>query len=239
MKSLYRSEELVLERAEKVLVSEPENIIEEYQVLCDEYKKLLRQTKTLIRVADLMQSDLKMLSEELGKVSRIDELTELYNRRYFRKLFLQEWKLAVKEQKTLSALMIDIDYFKKYNDTYGHLEGDQCLKAISKVFQDTIRNPEDHVARFGGEEFVILLPGCKAEAAACVGKKLIENVDALSGCKDSVLYGKNVTISVGLASVIPDKKSHMHDFLDQADQALYESKAEGRHCLRVYDSFEN
>lgn len=62
---------------------------------------------------------------------------------------------------------------------------------------------------------------------------------ALSGCKDSVLYGKNVTISVGLASVIPDKKSHMHDFLDQADQALYESKAEGRHCLRVYDSFEN
>ena len=109
MKSLYRSEELVLERAEKVLVSEPENIIEEYQVLCDEYKKLLRQTKTLIRVADLMQSDLKMLSEELGKVSRIDELTELYNRRYFRELFLQEWKLAVKEQKTLSALMIDID----------------------------------------------------------------------------------------------------------------------------------
>lgn len=110
MKSLYRSEELVLERAEKVLASEPENIIEEYQFLCDEYKKLLRQTKTLIRVADLMQSDLKMLSEELGKVSRIDELTELYNRRYFRELFLQEWKLAVKEQKTLSALMIDIDY---------------------------------------------------------------------------------------------------------------------------------
>ena len=138
-----------------------------------------------------------------------------------------------------SVILLDIDDFKPINDTYGHLEGDQCLKAISKVFQDTIRNPEDHVARFGGEEFVILLPGCKAEAAACVGKKLIENVDALSVCKDSVLYGKNVTISVGLASVIPDKKSHMHDFLDQADQALYESKAEGRHCLRVYASFEN
>lgn len=234
MKSLYRAEELVVERAERLLSKAPEGSMEEYRVLCAEYRKLLRQTKTLVRVADLMQSELKALSEELGKVSRVDGLTEIYNRRYFREIFLQEWQRAVTKKKRISVLMIDIDHFKEYNDTYGHLAGDDCLKSVAAAFQRAVRRPQDCVARFGGEEFVVLLPNSREETAVHMAERLIQNIADLCQCERSPLYKKRVTISVGVASMIPAAADQLHAFLDEADQALYEAKAAGRNCFRIY-----
>jgi diguanylate cyclase (GGDEF)-like protein len=234
IRSLYLEEEAVLKRAEGLLMSQQCFSLDVYRELYEEYRKLLKQMKTLVNVADLTQAELKTLSEELGKVSRIDGLTELYNRRYFREIFLHTWQQAVEEKDILSLLMIDIDYFKKYNDTYGHLQGDECLKAVAAEFQRAVGHPEDFVARFGGEEFVILLPHSDAEAAIDVAKRLLQNIENLCMEHSASPFGQRVTISVGIACRCPTSDVKPNTLLDEADQALYKAKAAGRNCFKLY-----
>lgn len=152
-----------------------------------------------------------------------DELTGLYNRRHFLQVLQLEWKRAARFHRPLSLLMIDVDYFKKYNDTYGHSEGDRVLRHMGGVLLKTVREV-DTLARYGGEEFVILLPDTDRAGALAVGEKLRRIVDQ---------QASPVTISVGLAA-FPDDVKELDDLIDHADVALYDAKDHGRNRVVAY-----
>lgn len=159
-----------------------------------------------------------------------DELTRLYNRRHFQQVLHMEWKRATRFRRPLSLLMIDIDHFKSFNDTCGHLEGDKVLKKIADVLAKNLREV-DTLARFGGEEFVVLLPDTDREGTLVVGEKLrhlveIERYDAQNNIMP-------LTISVGI-SVFPDDAKEMDDLIDHADEALYDAKDGGRNRVVVF-----
>jgi len=129
MDNIFSREEQIISRAEALLGANSFQSAKDasnYRVLLDEYKILLRQMMKIVKMADKTQLDLKIVSEKLDRLSHIDVLTGLYNRRYFNEPYVKEWNSAVRSQKELAIIMIDIDYFKKYNDTYGHLQGDEC-----------------------------------------------------------------------------------------------------------------
>lgn len=242
MQEIFVREEQVITTAGELLEQnlfsskEDEN---NYKNLYYEYKSLLKQIKTVVKLSDLIQMELKNISEELILTSQTDSLTELYNKGYFNERYKTEWENAIQSNKPISLIMVDIDLFKKYNDTYGHLLGDECLKAVADEMRHTIhtiQRPKDMIARFGGEEFIILLPETEIEGAAEITGDLVRNIEALGiEHKGSMQYNK-VTISAGVASALPKVEDNMDILLKQADSALYIAKNEGRNCFRKYDS---
>ncbi len=161
-----------------------------------------------------------------------DELTGLYNRRHFQSVLQIEWKRAVRFRRSLSLLMVDVDHFKKYNDTYGHLHGDKVLKEMAQVLKRSVREI-DTLARFGGEEFILLLPDTDKKGAIAVGEKLRKIVNEhrfpdVAGTASSL-----VTISVGI-SAYPDDVRELDDLIDHADIALYDAKDSGRNRVVCY-----
>ncbi|OGQ21295.1 MAG: hypothetical protein A3I05_06995 [Deltaproteobacteria bacterium RIFCSPLOWO2_02_FULL_44_10] len=160
-----------------------------------------------------------------------DELTGLANRRYFQQMIQVEWKRAVRFRRDLSVLMIDVDYFKKYNDTHGHLEGDKLLRALGAVFRNNLREV-DTAARFGGEEFILLLPDTDKRGAIVVGEKMRRLIEEQSR-GDRTLFQGSISISVGIAT-FPDDVAEIDDLIDHADIALYRAKEEGRNRVVCY-----
>jgi diguanylate cyclase (GGDEF)-like protein len=162
----------------------------------------------------------------IEQVALIDPLTKISNRRGFNKLLDNEWRKAVKNKKPISFMLIDADKFKVYNDTYGHPQGDKLLQTIANVFKQ-LAPFHECAARWGGEEFVILMPGTNIEQAAETAEKVRSEVEA------SVILTEDsaetrITVSIGLNSVIPDEESVIGDFINKADQALYKAKEAGR-----------
>ncbi|MCA0445499.1 MAG: diguanylate cyclase [Bacteroidetes bacterium] len=175
------------------------------------------------------------LQLQLEEMSQTDGLTNLANRRRFDEALNEEWRRAKRTGNPVSLIMIDIDHFKKYNDNYGHLEGDYCLKQVSAVLAHTGNRPGDLVARFGGEEFVVLLSGASLEPA----KKMAENLRAaVSNLKIRHEYSENadhVTISLGLASIVPAfDQNNPNVLISLADTALYQAKKSGRNRVVVF-----
>lgn len=160
-----------------------------------------------------------------------DELTGIYNRRHFQEVLKMEWKRAIRFKRHLSLLMIDIDHFKKLNDTYGHLYGDKVLREVSNIILKNIREV-DTVARFGGEEFVALLPDTDKLGAMVVGEKLRQLVEAQK-FDDIVRHHAPLTISTGISVFLEDAKE-IDDLIDHADVALYDAKDNGRNRVVVY-----
>lgn len=171
------------------------------------------------------------LYEKMQAMATIDGLTRVYNRLYFHELLSKEIIKADQGGYPMAVSIFDIDFFKKFNDTYGHLFGDRVLKTISRVAKDSIRS-EDSIARYGGEEFVILMPNTTAEQAF----KLIDNIrgkiSSTSVKEETVTAG--VTASFGIACY-PDNGSTESEILSAADTALYKAKEEGRNCVRVFE----
>ncbi len=237
MDKIYAKEHQVLATAEKLLGSrqfESEADEENYRLLCEEYKKLLRQTIKVIQISDIMQLELKKMSKQLETASQLDSLTGLYNRKYFLDVYQREWKSAVRSGGMLTLLMADIDYFKEYNDTYGHIEGDSCLTMVTDKLRCVVNRPRDVIVRYGGDEFIIMLPETGIAGAAVLAEKILAGVQGLglehSGSQD---YGK-VTVSIGVAEILPKEGLSTDILLRQVDQALYEAKREGRNCFRLY-----
>ncbi|MBN8706086.1 MAG: diguanylate cyclase [Bacteroidetes bacterium] len=175
------------------------------------------------------------LQIQLEEMSQTDGLTNLANRRRFDEALNEEWRRAKRTGIPVSLIMIDIDHFKKYNDNYGHLEGDYCLKQVSTVLAHTGNRPGDLVARFGGEEFVVLLSGASLEPA----KRMAENLRAaVSNLKLRHEYSENadhITISLGLASIVPAfDQNNPHVLISLADTALYQAKKSGRNRVVVF-----
>jgi len=168
------------------------------------------------------------LNEKLESLSMTDELTKLNNRRAFLEYLDTIWVLSRRLQTPVNILMLDVDYFKKYNDSLGHLEGDKALAAIAQCMKNHIKREADFVARFGGEEFVCLLPFLEKEDALNLAKNLGQKIENMEIPHPASEHSKYVTVSIGLASTIPDGSNSQTQLLDEADKALYRAKESGR-----------
>lgn len=175
------------------------------------------------------QQQLKEANIELQRLNNVDALTGASNRKHFNEYIATEWKRAAREQSPLSVLMIDVDDFKSYNDTYGHLAGDEALRKIAETMRNILKRPADLAARFGGEEFVIVLPGTPLEGAHAVGENVRKSVEDLQVPHSASRAAGFVTISVGATSTIPLPGDDSYLFLiETADVALYEAKKSGK-----------
>jgi diguanylate cyclase (GGDEF)-like protein len=173
---------------------------------------------------------LTLLSEELHLLSTTDSLTGLANRRHFENCFELEWRRAIRNQDSIALIIIDIDYFKKYNDLYGHQAGDDCLRTVCSSLQTYAQRSGELVVRYGGEEFVVLLPRMTLAGAQHIAENMCQSVRELNiSHEDS--NEKNVTISLGVTAMIPNINDDDESLLRDADRALYQAKANGRNCV--------
>ncbi|MEI7671776.1 MAG: diguanylate cyclase [Deltaproteobacteria bacterium] len=169
-------------------------------------------------------SDHKRVETILQDLSRRDGLTGLANRRHFDESLEREWKRALREKEPLSIILCDIDFFKNYNDTYGHQSGDDCLRAVARTLEHAIRRPLDVAARYGGEEFVVILPDTPLPGALAVAESIRSEIEALAIPHTSSSAAPIVTISLGVASAVPAPDGTAAEILCAADQALYRAK---------------
>ncbi len=164
----------------------------------------------------------------LERMARIDGLTQVANRRSFDERLLQEWRRLAREKKPFSLLLCDIDFFKRYNDTYGHQAGDDCLKKVAQALEKSILRPGDMVARYGGEEFGLILPGIDIEGALVVARRALEEVARLEVEHKASDVSPFVSISLGASCFNPPNEGSPEDLVGMADEALYQSKEQGR-----------
>jgi diguanylate cyclase (GGDEF)-like protein len=169
----------------------------------------------------------------LGDLAVNDGLTGIHNRRHFDEIINIEWKRAKREKSPLSLIMLDIDYFKKYNDTYGHQAGDECLIKVATALSDSMRRPADLVARYGGEEFVIVLPNVELNEATKFSEKIRADIEDLKIEHRLSSISPFITASLGVASILPSNDSTHEALLQSADKALYNAKIRGRNCVTI------
>lgn len=174
--------------------------------------------------------------ERLANLAAIDGLTEIPNRRQFDERLHTEWNQAKRDTSFLALIMMDIDYFKQYNDNYGHAAGDDCLVAVARAISGTLKRPSDFVARYGGEEFVALLPGTDASKALLVANNICEAVRRLEIPHRYSDADNIVTISLGLSTVIPRADMSRQAFIEQADKMLYQAKHSGRNRVCAHEN---
>jgi diguanylate cyclase (GGDEF)-like protein len=158
----------------------------------------------------------------------IDALTDIPNRRNFDIRIREEWRRERRTGCSLSMLMVDIDFFKRYNDTYGHPQGDILLRSLASLFTAHLKRPSDFAARLGGEEFAILLPGTDKEGAAAMAEKIRAAVEGMVVPVAGQEKTTSVTISIGVATRVPDKDTPVEELVEEADKNLYAAKAAGR-----------
>lgn len=188
------------------------------QLQRDEAYRALRKSQQA-----LMETNL-----ELQRLTNVDGLTGLSNRRYFEEYYQTEWINAVREKKPISILMVDIDHFKQYNDTYGHLAGDEVLRSVALALKETFRRPKDLAVRMGGEEFIVVLPQTTASELAVLVTRAVLAVEALNLPHIASPVADHVTISVGGATRLPEREEFPFSLVEAADKAMYEAKRAGR-----------
>ncbi|HEY2748680.1 MAG TPA: sensor domain-containing diguanylate cyclase [Polyangia bacterium] len=174
------------------------------------------------------EDELKRLQRELEDLSFKDGLTGIANRRRFDSLSEREWDSARRSQRPLSLLLIDIDFFKQYNDHYGHIRGDDCLKRVAQALGVAARRPRDILARYGGEEFALVLPETDAAGAEAVAALCRESVTREAIAHERSAAAAHVTISVGVGTVVPAAGEEWLRFIDTVDRRLYRAKQSGR-----------
>lgn len=179
--------------------------------------------------------DLVKANQELQLISHVDGLTQIANRRYFDRYFEQEWQRLSREQKPISILLCDVDYFKQYNDYYGHQAGDLCLQRIAHLLAKTVHRPADLVARYGGEEFVLLLSNTDISGAKAVAESILNLLREMQ-IPHAAAPPQQLSISLGIATVIPGKHLTPESLLAVADLALYKAKSQGRNRYAVADN---
>ena len=175
-----------------------------------------------------MEIALKEANLELRRQANIDSLTQVANRRRFDEYLTQEWSRCAREKQTLSLILCDVDYFKFYNDAYGHQAGDECLYKVAQGMTMSIKRPADVVFRYGGEEFAMILPFTQGEGALKVAQDVREQIIKLQIPHDLSEVSHYVTLSLGVSSIIPHMESSPECLIAAADRALYEAKALGR-----------
>lgn len=201
---------------------------DEFTRLTKEYEKLLRQLRRITKLSDRTTDNLNTHKLDLLDKVHYDVLTGIYNRRFMEETLKQLLKTLARSGGMLSVFMVDVDYFKKYNDTYGHSMGDSCLKAVAKALNDCITRADDFVARYGGEEFVIVLPNTDESGARIMADRILDTVRVCNISNDNNDAAGGVTISIGVTTGRAEHKQSYGDYIKQADKALYMSKQSGR-----------
>ncbi len=185
---------------------------------------------------DVLREEVTDSNQQLDRLSRFDPLTDLANRRHFDEFLSQVWSRAQHDGQEVVLLMIDIDHFKKYNDCYGHAQGDACIQAVAKALSGNLRQPEDLIARYGGEEFVAVLPGANGARAMAAAEQMRQAVVDLKLAHEASLGLKQVTLSIGVACMRADgAHANPESLLARADAALYRAKAAGRNTVVLAD----
>jgi diguanylate cyclase (GGDEF)-like protein len=172
--------------------------------------------------------ELKRYHDILENLSVTDGLTGIANRRRFDQFLEREWRRAIRSRSPLSLIFMDIDLFKTFNDHYGHLAGDDCLRKLAQGLNEVIQRPADLLARYGGEEFACVLPETDTQGAIAVADKIRQKIDNLNITFTSPISGDHITVSMGLATLIPLKAQSSADLIRLADELLYEAKKLGR-----------
>ena len=191
----------------------------------NEQKRIIEaKTQALKEKVELLE----IAEKKLSQLARIDDLTGVLNRRGFEEEFHREWTRSVLYRSDFSVIMIDIDDFKKYNDAYGHVEGDKCLIQVAKTIEKSLRRPFDTVARYGGEEFVAFLPETNEQGALLVAENIRQSIEALQIENQDAKGWNYVSASLGVVTTVPRVGQEKEKLIHRADQALYLAKNNGK-----------
>lgn len=182
--------------------------------------------------------ELKRKNDILENIAALDGLTGIPNRRQFDETVQREWLRCLRQGVPLSLIMMDIDFFKKYNDAYGHTAGDECLRRVALALKSSVRRAADLMARYGGEEFAAILPDTHSEGAAFVAERIRSSVESEGIPHEYSEVADHVTLSVGAATKIPQMDSTASEIIEAADRMLYEAKDGGRNSVRSTDLSE-
>lgn len=224
----FDAQQKALEAAEEAKTAQ-EELLEAKEAANQELEERVRErTRELEKALEKLET----VNQFLEEVSRTDQLTGLSNRHHFVRRYHEEYKRAQRSHYPLSVILMDIDYFKWFNDTYGHIAGDECLKAVSEALSNVISRAGDTLARYGGEEFIVLLSNTTMEGAVVVADRLREAVAALTLQFDGATVP--VTISVGVADMTPSDLHNPEQLIQNADDALYSAKERGRNQVCRY-----
>ncbi|QXE22698.1 putative Diguanylate kinase [Richelia sinica FACHB-800] len=203
------------------------------QLEIDLLKQIADQLEIALQQAQLYKQ-LEVANQELKRLATIDALTQIPNRRYFDEILEQEWKRLLREQAPLSLVLCDIDYFKKYNDTYGHQAGDKCLQFVASVLSESLKRPADVVARYGGEEFSLILPNTDTTGAVHIAQSIRLAMKVHGQTHISSEISQYLTLSFGVATITPSNNISPQVLIAKADQALYQAKQAGRDRIFIY-----
>jgi len=200
-------------------------------------KELLARIHTHLTIRNLQRelliqkTSLEKANEELKRLAIIDDLTQVANRRRLEDYLQKEWKRGVREKIALSVILCDIDFFKQYNDNYGHVVGDQCLKQVAQSINQAVKRPADLVARYGGEEFMVILPNTPLEGALKVARDIQKTLRSFKIPHEASGISQYVTLSIGIANTVPEHVYQPTTLIKAADSALYKAKQNGRDCI--------
>ena len=192
---------------------------------------VLRQRVRILIEKSRLYRELEQANRKLLHLATIDSLTQVSNRRSLDEYLSREWQRMAREFSPVSLILCDVDFFKAYNDTYGHPYGDACLKAVARAISESVKRPADLVARYGGEEFAVILPNTEAIGAAHIAQNIQSKIKALKIPHANSDVSKYVTASIGIASLFPTSESIPDTLIAAADRALYRAKAQGRNCV--------
>ncbi|AGF53014.1 sll0779 [Synechocystis sp. PCC 6803] len=181
------------------------------------------------------QEKLQEVNIELERLTQIDGLTGVYNRRFFDQALEREWQIAFRETESLTLVMLDIDYFKLYNDTLGHQAGDHCLRIVAAILQESVHRTSDLVARYGGEEFALILPRTDLSGAVIVAQRIKTLMDAKAISHPTSEIANYVTVSIGIHCAVPRPGLSLASWVKCADDALYQAKKRGRNGYFVLE----
>ena len=195
-------------------------------------QSLTTQVMVAVRRSQLC-GRLRAANKELQQLAILDGLTGIANRRYFDLVLNKEWQRLAREQLPLSLILADVDYFKAYNDTYGHQAGDRCLQTIARILQNCIRRPADLVARYGGEEFALILPNTDAQGALFIAHRIVRKLAQQNIPHLQSKVSQSVTFSLGVTTKVPHPKQSGSTIIEVADSLLYRAKKAGRNQLAV------
>ena len=200
----------------------------------DTRKAKEQELTAMTQALEKTNAKLQEVNEKLSQIALSDGLTSVANRRFFDDFLAKEWRRAIRLHSPLSLLMLDVDFFKKFNDFYGHLKGDECLKKVAACMQSVLKRPMDLIARYGGEEFCVLLPDTDSKGAALLGREILDAVEGLQIPHAESEIADHVTVSIGVACQVPSPEGTSTDLIKTADQALYRAKESGRNRLEYH-----
>lgn len=228
---IFEREQAILDHAAAYskALHEGQNLdLEEYDLLFKEYARLLKQLRRVTKIYDKATENLNSSKQDLLDKVHIDALTGIYNRRYLDDSLARLMNTLCRFHLSVGILMIDVDYFKRYNDTYGHSEGDECLRMVAKTISESLLRSEDFAARYGGEEFLVVLPNTDESGARVMANRILEQIRHLCIPHTASDVAEYITVSIGVTAAAPLTGKEASLLVQQADGAMYQSKKNGR-----------